>query len=230
MARVVVSIAYNIMETDPPSLDLFVQRLQRLGAVVVVVPVAPRDLCTCVSQALWLRNLAYQLPSIQEEDLIMISEGDVFVATDRFLEALGDLSYRVWLFWAEPALRDGQTFPMSFTTMRKREWRRVLANSSTCQEALATFRDAAGARTLEDQGVDFGLHWESDQNIVTARLLRCPGSLDTRPQAGPLLRAAHQQPDAPLHGQPDGPPGGGLGQCHLLQGPGLGGVQGRVPG
>ena len=52
----------------------------------------------------------------------------------------------------------------------------VLANASTCQEALATFQDAAGARTLEDQGVDFGLHWESDQNIVTARLLRCHGS------------------------------------------------------
>ena len=61
---------------------------------MVVVPVGPKELCTCISQALWLRNLAYHHPMIMEDDLMMISEGDVFIASDKVLEPLADLGYR----------------------------------------------------------------------------------------------------------------------------------------
>ena len=45
-------------------------------------------------QALWLRNLGYQHPAIGEEDLIMISEGDVFISSDKVMEPLGNRDYR----------------------------------------------------------------------------------------------------------------------------------------
>ena len=50
-------------------------------------------------QALWLRNLGYQHPAIGEEDLIMISEGDVFISSDRVMEPLKNRNYRCqyWL-------------------------------------------------------------------------------------------------------------------------------------
>jgi hypothetical protein len=73
-----------------------VRLLPRLGAEVRLVAVEPGDLCDCISQALWLRNLGYQDPTIREEDLMMISESDVFISTGRVVEPLRNLAYRSW--------------------------------------------------------------------------------------------------------------------------------------
>ena len=144
-------------------------------------PVGPSDYCDCVSLALWLRNLAYQVKTknnilssswsacewsyrqdqmIKEGDLMMISESDVFISTDRVLQPLDNAGYKAWIYWVcnlssknilttssaclfanhlklgfflkftlceenwtkvEPALYGGETFAMSFTTLRKVE-------------------------------------------------------------------------------------------------------------
>ena len=39
-------------------------------------------------------------------------------------------------------------------------------------QALAMFKGDVGVKTLKDEGFEFGVHWESDQNIVTAQILR----------------------------------------------------------
>ena len=68
----------------------------------------------------------------------------------------------------------------------------ILGNSSSCHQvdqwtssslalvdlnpqALEQFSYAVGAKTLNMFGNDFGKHWESDQNVVTAQLLRYQG-------------------------------------------------------
>ena len=48
----------------------------------------------------------------------------------------------------------------------------ILKNSSSCEEVLEVFKHDVSAKTLDDWGVDNGKHWESDQNVVTAQLLR----------------------------------------------------------
>ena len=62
---------------------------------------------------------------------------------------------------------------MSFTTMTKSDWSLILLNRSTCEEALDTFSDITKIHTLGDWTSDFyGKNWESDQNAVTAQLVR----------------------------------------------------------
>ena len=83
-------------------------------------PVGPSDYCDCVSLALWLRNLAYQVETknnilssswsacewsyrqdqmIKEGDLMMISESDVFISTDRVLQPLDNAGFKAWIYW-----------------------------------------------------------------------------------------------------------------------------------
>lgn len=167
--KVLVSVAFEVENTNQTDLEEFTRKLKKLGTTVILVPVNKNDMCDCISQALWLRNLGYQHPAIGEEDLIMISEGDVFISSDRVMEPLNNRNYRVWLYWIEPALY-GQTFAMSFTTLRKKDWRIILGNTSSCQQALEKFEYAVAVRTLA--GGRGQKHWESDQNIVSAQLLR----------------------------------------------------------
>ena len=62
---------------------------------------------------------------------------------------------------------------MSFTTLSKADWRLILLNSSTCEAALTKFSDVTKVLTIGDWTADFyGKNWESDQNVVTAQLLR----------------------------------------------------------
>jgi hypothetical protein len=168
---VVVTIAYMLDNTKMERLHQFAQQLIKIGAIVRLVPVQEGAVCDCVSQALWLRNLAYITEEIGEDDLMMISESDVFIASEKILEPLYS-SHRVWLYWAEPMTYFDQSFPMSFTTMAKRDWRMILQNSSTCEEVLEVFKRDISVKTLDDWGVSNGKHWESDQNVVTAQLLR----------------------------------------------------------
>jgi len=171
-ARVIVSVAYMPEKTDQEELTLFRGKLARLGAEVRLFPVGPSDYCDCVSLALWLRNLAYQDQKIKEGDLMMISESDVFISTDRVLQPLDNAGFKAWIYWVEPALYGGETFAMSFTTLRKENWRQLLDNSSTCQQALERFPQISKVKTLQYADKSFGKHWESDQDVVTARLLR----------------------------------------------------------
>ena len=119
-AKVVVSIAFMTDNTSMDRLQMFAEQLIKIGAIVRLVPVQEGAVCDCVSQALWLRNLAYITEDIGEDDLMMISESDVFIASEQILEPLHS-NHRAWLYWVEPALHGGQTFAMSFTTMTKRD-------------------------------------------------------------------------------------------------------------
>ena len=77
------------------------------------------------------------------------------------------------LIESEIDLFSGQTFAMSFTTLSKQDWRLILLNSSTCEAALTTFSEVTKVLTLGDWTADFyGKNWESDQNVVTAQLVR----------------------------------------------------------
>ena len=77
----VVSIAFQVESTDQDRLEKFSQQLSALGAIVRLIPVKEGAVCDCISQALWLRNLAYITEEIKENDLMMISESVVFVAS-----------------------------------------------------------------------------------------------------------------------------------------------------
>ena len=81
--------------------------------------------------------------------------------------------FRAWIFWAETALYGGQTFAMAFTTLTKRDWRLILENSQSCEAALNKFPEYAKVETIGDWTKEFyGKNWESDQNIITAQLIK----------------------------------------------------------
>ena len=85
----------------------------------------------------------------------------------------------------------GQTFAMSFTTLHKKDWRLILEGSETCEAALEKFPQFAKVETIGNWTKEmYGRYgykiyirflkiiltifsnWESDQNIVTAQLIR----------------------------------------------------------
>ena len=97
----------------------------------------------------------------------------------QLLEILTDLGFisisffRAWIFWAETALYGGQTFAMAFTTMTKRDWQLILEDSKSCEAALNKFPEYAKVETIGNWTKEFyGKNWESDQNIITAQLIK----------------------------------------------------------
>ena len=67
----------------------------------------------------------------------------------------------------------GQTFAMAFTTMVKRDWQLILEDSKSCEAALNKFPEYAKVETIGNWTKEFyGKNWESDQNIITAQLIK----------------------------------------------------------
>ena len=78
--------------------------------------------------------------------------------------------YRKFPFFIQSFL--GETFGISLLTLRKKDWRLILLNISSCEKIMDTFSDITEVRTLLFGTSTLGQHWESDQNVVTAQLLR----------------------------------------------------------
>ena len=73
---------------------------------------------------------------------------------------------------------------MAFTTLAKKDWRLLLDGSKTCEEALGKFPSYANVETIGNWTKEvYGRNWESDQNIITARLLKL--KFCTLPQSHP---------------------------------------------
>ena len=107
--KVIVSIAYEVGPTKPEQLRQFVKNIIGIGAIPRLVQVNPNSTCDCVTQALWLRNLAYHHPEMAGDDLMMISESDVLITTGDIIKPLlGD--FRAWIYWSEPALYGGRKY------------------------------------------------------------------------------------------------------------------------
>ena len=103
----------------------------------ISVPVNPNSTCDCITHALWQRNLEWTRPEMREDDLMMISESDVLITSDKVMEPLAG-NFRAWVYWSETGLYGGQTFAMSFTTLSKRDWRLLLNNSQAKYVSLLT--------------------------------------------------------------------------------------------
>ena len=79
---------------------------------------------------------------------------------------------------------------MAFTTLAKTDWRLLLDGSKTCEEALAKFPSYANVETIGNWTKEvYGRNWESDQNIITARLLKL--NICTLPQSHPVCDHYH---------------------------------------
>ena len=83
------------------------KNLINIGAIPKLVAVDPNSTCDCVTQALWLRNLAYHHPDMAEDDLMMISESDVLITTSEIIKPLSG-NFRAWIYWSEPAMYGGR--------------------------------------------------------------------------------------------------------------------------
>ena len=104
--NVIVSVAYEVQDTDTEYLEEFIVELKKVGAIPKLMPVNASSACDCVTQALWLRNLAYQYVDIQEGDLMMISDSDVLITSGDVLKPL-EGNFRAWVYWSEPAMNAG---------------------------------------------------------------------------------------------------------------------------
>jgi hypothetical protein len=119
---VIVSIAYEVGPTQPEHFREFVNNIIGIGAIPRLVKVNPNSTCDCVTQALWLRNLAYHHHEMAEDDLMMISESDVLITTSDIIKPLlGD--FRASIYWSEPALYGGRKYAVlvkgTFSNIRK---------------------------------------------------------------------------------------------------------------
>ena len=193
-------MAYEPAVTNMVELAEYEAQLVAWGAETQLLEVDMSTTCDCITQALWQRNLAWNYDKIGENDLVMISESDVLITTGKFMEPLKG-NFRAWLYWAETSLYgskldssrlshlnllSGQTFAMAFTTLAKKDWRILLDGSKTCVEVLEKFPSYAKVETIANWTKEaYGKNWESDQNIITARLLKL--NICTLPQSHPVI-------------------------------------------
>ena len=117
-AKVIVSIAYEVEETDKTNLMRFINKIKTIGAIPKIVAVNASSSCDCVSQALWLRNLAYHHADIKEDGLMMISESDVLITSGDILKPL-DGNFRAWVYWSEPAMFGGKDMQIYFQNIQR---------------------------------------------------------------------------------------------------------------
>jgi len=137
--------------------------LREAGASVVQV-VDSDPILGCVLHSQLQRFYAHKLPEVKAEDVIAISDVDVFPAEPALLAeplAADAGRYSAWVYQYDQTVRVGGNFAASFIAMLAKDWARVLGD------------DAAALASVD---VD-ATRWNSDQALVTRAMLTagvCP--------------------------------------------------------
>ena len=192
-AKVIVQIVYS--EPDPsPDLLTYKKDLEDLGVRVFLVPTGLGIQCVLKSQL--IRLLAYQLPFIQDEDIIVTADVDAFVMHSDIYRPLTIPGKKIWLYRYANTLDSGWTFMMPFIGLKKSVWK-TLFNYDTSDDDLE--KGVLGSNLPKMIGtyekilrINRSSTWDLDQDIFTHEILRT--GLCSLPQKHVLWDKLHISP------------------------------------
>jgi len=165
-ARVIVTLVVEEGDDDDDDVRVLQNILTKVGAVVHIME--KEDNITCVLMAQTARMLAYNLPMVSDDDLIMMADTDMFPTDEQFLKPLHQ-SYQVWIYWWEAVVFLNESFPMSMLAMKAKTWSTLLNFSTTVLELSKLPGSKRRVFTEEGDTMDT---WEVDQSVTTTAILQ----------------------------------------------------------
>ena len=159
-ARVIMQIVYS--EAKPSEeLIQYKETLEGYGALVKLVPSGGMK---CVLKAQLIRILAFGLPEVRPNDIVVTADVDAFVMTPEIAHPLTVLrKKKIWLYRYELSQNMGYTFMMPFIGARAGVWKDILDYNGSLEEMIKSYG--------KKMNFSDDYTWDVDQHIVSHAIL-----------------------------------------------------------
>jgi len=172
-AKVIMQIVYSEPEISD-ELKEYKKKLESYGAVVFLVPTGPDIKCVLKSQM--IRLLAFALPFIQDDDILVTADVDAFVMTPDTYKPLLLPGRQIWLYRYAFTLGTGSTFMMPFIGIRASVWRNILEYDLSMDQPEKGRLGNGLPKMIEEYGTKMSFKesytWDIDQHILSHAILK----------------------------------------------------------
>ncbi|TRY81090.1 hypothetical protein TCAL_13644, partial [Tigriopus californicus] len=155
----VVQVVYDKDGLNAPKLEEFNTYLRNHGSLVY--PIVNNGGLDCSLKAQMQRIFVSHIPEIEDDDLVVTGDVDIFPMVPNILEELRR-DYNIWLFQYALSETKHETFSMSFIAMTKALWKQLLP-ASTPEDTIQHFLPSI---------LDKKMTWNYDQLIVSKVILQ----------------------------------------------------------
>lgn len=171
-AKVIVQIVYSEPQIST-ELTEYKKELESYGAVVFLVPTGTEMKCVLKSQL--IRLLAYKLPFVREDDIIVTADVDAFIMTKEIYHPLLLPGRQIWLYRYGFTLASGSTFMMPFIGIKASVWRKLLNYDDSMDAPQRGFLGQGLSKMVADYGKKMNFSdnytWDIDQHILSHSIL-----------------------------------------------------------
>jgi len=163
----IIRIVHTFRDMNP-EMKRYGEMLESAGAIVEWVPAGGMD---CVLKSQLIRLVAFDHPAVEDYDLVVTVDVNLFVMTSHILDPLKDSpDMLAWVFQYEESAHSrqgtGETFNQNLITMRASTWREVLGYKGDLKDTVERFRTKLGGEKLLGSST-----WYTDQLMTTHGLL-----------------------------------------------------------
>ena len=172
-AKVIMQIVYSEAEISEELKD-YKKELESYGAIVFLVPTGP-DM-KCVLKCQLIRLLAFKLPFIRDDDIIVTADVDAFIMTADTYKPLQLLDRKIWLYRYAFTYGTGATFMMPFIGIKASVWKEILDYDDSLDEPKKGLLGNGLTKMVEDYGMKMTFSdsytWDIDQHILSHGILK----------------------------------------------------------
>jgi len=170
--KVILQIVYSEEEISD-ELKEYKKELESYGAVVFLVPTGSDMKCVLKSQM--IRLLAYALPFIRDEDIIVTADVDAFVMTKDIYKPLLLPGRQIWIYRYAFTMGTGATFMMPFIGIKASVWKNILQYDLSMDQPDKGILGNGLPKMIEDYGTKMSFSenytWDIDQHILSHAIL-----------------------------------------------------------
>jgi len=170
--KVILQIVYSEEEISD-ELKEYKKELESYGAVVFLVPTGSDMKCVLKSQM--IRLLAYALPFIRDEDIIVTADVDAFVMTKDIYKPLLLPGRQIWIYRYAFTMGTGATFMMPFIGIKASVWKNILQYDLSMDQPDKGLLGNGLPKMIEDYGTKMSFSesytWDIDQHILSHAIL-----------------------------------------------------------
>ena len=158
--KIIIQIIYD-EKTIPPKLIHYKVELEKIGCLVKLFPSGDID---CVLKSQVIRLLAFKLPEVSADDLVMTSDVDAFVMTSDIMRPILLLDKKIWIYRYQLSRDTQSTFMMCFIAASKFTWKELIKFHD--QKMSIMIEKYNIAMNNADKNI-----WDLDQKIITFSIL-----------------------------------------------------------
>jgi len=170
--KVILQIVYSEEEISD-ELKEYKKELESYGAVVFLVPTGSDMKCVLKSQM--IRLLAYALPFIRDDDIIVTADVDAFVMTKDIYKPLLLPGRQIWIYRYAFTMGTGATFMMPFIGIKASVWKNILQYDLSMDQPNKGILGNGLPKMIEDYGTKMSFSdsytWDIDQHILSHAIL-----------------------------------------------------------